>query len=310
VIRFLLLVSLASTVLAGKVLTYMMELRTHTALPGINILDQKYLDFDSIDGVSFHELSDLTYLPQSHALYLISDKGALFRFDAHFDTQMTLKPQHGYRLHNAKGKRLKKRQRDSEGLTHDGHNHLFVSREQRPRINRLSPEGQVLRQQALPEPLRSPHHYRRPNKMLEALAWHPNYGLITAKETPPKGVKKTDQALYDLKGHIWKFQAEDVPDDGVTAIEVTDDGNILVLERSFDTKNFLITITLKKVYLTECKHRKCRSEILARLRSDQGWVLDNFEGLARVAPHRYVMVSDDGNNVFERTLLIYFELTR
>ena len=44
------------------------------------------------------------------------------------------------------------------------------------------------------------------------------------------------------------------------------------------------------------------------MRTDKGWMIDNFEGLTRVAPHRYLMVSDDNDNFFQKTLLIYFEV--
>jgi len=53
----------------------------------------------------------------------------------------------------------------------------------------------------------------------------------------------------------------------------------------------------------------CRSELLVKMNSHQGWSIDNFEGLAKVGKHRYVMVSDDNGNFFQQTLLIYFEVT-
>ena len=307
--RFLFLALLASTALLGQVRSYTMALRSHAALPGVKILDEKHLDFDTIDGVSFHEISDLTYLPKNNTLYLLSDKGALFSFRARFDRQAILSPLHGQWLTDPNGKRLTKRYRDSEGLTHDPAGKLYASFEHVPRITPLSPRGEAGVPLRMPKTLRKPDAYRSSNKQLEALARHPKYGFITAKERPPKGTGKTDQALYSLKGRTWHFRAEDLPHNGITALEVMDDGNILVLERSFDKKNLRITITLKKVYLDTIRDGQCRTEILASLRSDDGWILDNFEGLARVAPHRYVMVSDDGNKFYEKTLLIYFEIT-
>ena len=308
--HLLLLTLLASAALMGQVRSYTMAVRSHAALPGIRILDEKHLDFDTIDGVAFHELSDLTYLPERHTLYLLSDKGALFTFRARFDRQATLSPLHGRWLTDPGGHRLTRRFHDSEGLTHDANGTLYASFEHVPRIAIVSPAGEVGSPLPLPKPLRSSRRYRNSNKQLEAVAWHPKYGLITAKERSPKGTKKTDQTLYALSGRTWRFRAEDLPHNGITAIEVMDDGTLLVLERSFDKKNLLITITLKKVYLDTVTNGRCRTEILASLRSDDGWLLDNFEGLARVAPHRYVMVSDDGHNFFEKTLLIYFEVTR
>jgi len=79
-----------------------------------------------------------------------------------------------------------------------------------------------------------------------------------------------------------------------------------------DTKNYRsnpFVVTLKKVYLKGCsRNGMCRTEVLAKMNSHRGWQVDNFEGLARVGKHRYVMVSDDNDNFYQRTLLIYFEV--
>jgi hypothetical protein len=87
-----------------------------------------------------------------------------------------------------------------------------------------------------------------------------------------------------------------------------DDGNILVLERSYTGLTNPLVITLKKVFIKNCQNRMCKTKILAKLSSHEGWEVDNFEGLAKVGDHRYVMVSDDGNNFFQKTLLVYFEV--
>jgi hypothetical protein len=87
-----------------------------------------------------------------------------------------------------------------------------------------------------------------------------------------------------------------------------DDGNILVLERSYTGLTNPLVITLKKVFIKNSQNRMCKTKILAKLSSHEGWEVDNFEGLARVGKNRYVMVSDDGDNFFQKTLLIYFEI--
>ena len=89
-----------------------------------------------------------------------------------------------------------------------------------------------------------------------------------------------------------------------------DDGNILVLERSFTGLLNPFIVTLKKVYLDKCSKRVCKSEVLAKMNTHKGWSVDNFEGLAKVGNHRYIMVSDDNDNFFQKTLLIYFEVLR
>jgi hypothetical protein len=36
--------------------------------------------------------------------------------------------------------------------------------------------------------------------------------------------------------------------------------------------------------------------------------MDNFEGLAHHEGNRYFMISDDGRNPLQRTILMYFEI--
>ncbi len=306
-IRLAALLALSTILLTGGVHPFAMEPRADINLPGVKILDEKHLDFSSIDGIPFHELSDMVYLPSRQTLLMVSDKGALFDFHAVFDHHITLKSPHGHRLLHPNGKSLKKYRRDSEGMARDTQGNIFVSFEGKPRVAQVDRQGRIIRQLPLPKALRSIKNYRGRNKGLEALAYHPKYGLLAAKERP-KHSPLTHQTLYALSGKTWHFQAEKLPKNSVTAIEVMDDGNVMVLERSFDRKHFIITITLKKVYLHAARNGTCPTKVLAQFRSDKGWILDNFEGLARVAPHRYVMISDDGGNFYEKTLLIYFEV--
>jgi hypothetical protein len=278
--------------------------------PGMRILDQAWLAYERIEREPFNEISDAAWFPRDHTLMLLSDRGRLYRFAAEFnDTAMRVQPIAAHRLRTADGRVLKKHRRDSEGLTVDGSGRLVVSFEGKPRVAYLSRTGRVLDRLTLPGSLKSERAYRDRNKGLEALAWHPRYGLLTVKERPAKGLPLDRQTIFSLRGDVWHFRAESIAGNGVTAIEVMDDGNVLVLERALDRHNLLAVITLKKVYLdTVDKAGECHTEIVGQLRTDRGWLVDNFEGLTRVAPHRYVMVSDDGGNFFQKTLLIYFEI--
>jgi hypothetical protein len=87
-----------------------------------------------------------------------------------------------------------------------------------------------------------------------------------------------------------------------------DDGNLLVLERSFTGILNPFVVTLKKVYLNQCRGDNCRYKVLAKMNSHKGWAVDNFEGLTKVEKNRYLMISDDNDNFFQKTLLIYFEV--
>ena len=246
---------------------------------------------------------------------MIGDEGKLFAFEARFGERIErLRPlQAGY-LRNAKGKRLKRPKRDSEGMCLDAKGRLAISFEGKPRVAYFATDakrfGYRTKHVALPRVLRKAKRYRSKNKALEALAYHPRYGLLTAPEWPLKKLHKKCHTIYALRSNKrWCFRAEPEARSGVVAMEVTDDGNVLVLERSFRGLLEPLIVTLKKVYLSHCNRNGiCRSEIVVKMNTHQGWDIDNFEGLAKVGKHRYVMVSDDNENFFQRSMLVYMEV--
>ncbi len=279
---------------------------------GITLLDQKTLLFKEISGLKFSEISDVTYDQTEKKLYLLSDEGILFVFEAFFSDRIeTLNAVRGMTLAKKEGKKFKKWRHDSEGLALDNKGHLYVSFEGRAKVGKFNQKGEMVKKYTLPKKLRDPKNYRSRNKSLEALTWHPRYGLLTAAEWPLKNKQKKDQTVYALNGKEWQFKAEAEQNSAVVAMEVMDDGNLLVMERSYSGLLNPFVITLKKVYLNQCKNKEkmCKSELLIKMNSHQGWSIDNFEGLAKVGKHRYVMVSDDNGNFFQQTLLIYFEVT-
>ena len=280
---------------------------------GIRILDQKELSFLEVDGVKFSEISDLAYYKKTKSLYMVSDEGKLFEFKAVFTDKIgVLEPKRAGVLLKKNGKKFKKWRRDSEGMTIDGKARLLISFEEKAKIGWFHKNsdkyGWMIRKYKLPKKLRKIKNFRSKNKSLEALAWHPRYGMLTAAEWPLKKVSKKHQTIYSLGAREWHFKAEPEGSSAVSAIEVMGDGNILVLERSFTGYMNPFVVTLKKVYIDRCKKGMCPTKILAKMNSHKGWDVDNFEGLAKVGKHRYVMISDDNDNFFQKTLLIYFEV--
>jgi len=280
---------------------------------GIEILDQKELRFKKIKGVKFSELSDLTYDKKTKMLYLVGDKGSLFSFHASFSDKIeALKALDAVTLKNKKGKRLRKWKRDSEGVVLDDKGRLFISFEGEAKIASFHKNGEqygsMINTVKLPKKLKETKYYRSKNKSLESVAWHSVHGLLTATEWPLKKYDKKKQTIYALSGKTWHFKAEPEGRSGLSAMEVMDDGNLLVLERSYTGLSNPLVVTLKKVYLQSCKKKMCKTKVLAKFNSSKGWLLDNFEGLAKVGKHRYVIISDDNDNFFQQTLLIYFEV--
>ncbi len=259
---------------------------------------------------SFSEISDLAYNPKKKILYMISDKGILYKFKASFTpNNFTLIPKKAYYFKRKNGKRLRRWKRDTEGIALDNKGRLFVSKEGDPTITLFKEDGTKIKNLKLPKELKiSRYKLRSGNKSLESLAYHPKYGLLTALEWPRKGTNLHYQTIYSLSGKKWHFYTEPYKKNGISEIEVMDDGNILVLERAYNGIFGRFVITLKKLYINDCNKNICRSEVLLSMDNTKGWGVENFEGLTRVGEKRYLMISDDNNNFFQKTLLIYFEI--
>lgn len=280
---------------------------------GIRILDSKVLHYKDIKKIPFSELSDITYEAKKSLLYMISDKGLLFTFSAKFtDKIQSLIPLDATKLKRKKGKRLKHWKRDSEGLTLDGKGHLLISFEGKAKVAWFHKNGKkygrLIRRYQMPKALHDIKDYRSKNKSLEALTWHQKYGTLTALELPLKKDPKKHHTIYSLNGKQWMFKAEPHPNSAIVAMEVMEDQNLLVLERSYSGLTSPFIITLKKVYLDTKKKKFCRSKVIAKFNTFQGWNIDNFEGLAKVSKNRYLIISDDNGNFFQKTLLVYFEV--
>ena len=280
---------------------------------GIKILDQKQLVFQTINGVKFSEISDLAYHKETGKLYMVSDEGKLFVFAVKLTDKIELlEALDARKLRKKNGKKFKSWRHDSEGMTIDSKGRLLISFEGKAKIGwfhkNSSKFGQMIKKYKIPPSLNNPKNYRTKNKSLEALAWHPKYGILTAAEWPLKKYDKKKQTIYAMNGKKWHFKAEPEKRSAVSAIEVMSDGNLLVLERSYVDMFSPFIVTLKKIYLNKCKKGWCKNEVLAKMSSHDGWGVDNFEGLVRVGENRYLMISDDNDNFFQKTILIYFEV--
>ena len=281
--------------------------------PNIKILDQKKISFSEMGNVKFCELSDVAYYQKTETLFFVGDKGMLYSFHAKFNTKIDeLRPLRAVRLKNKRLKKFKKWERDSEGLVLDGKGRLIVSFEGDPKVawfhKNSAKFGSLIKKYRLPSALRGRKKYRGGNKSLEALTWHKKYGLLAAAEYPVRKMHRDMQTIYALSGKKWNFKAEPEKNSGVVAMEIMDDGNVLVMERSFSGLLAPFVVTLKKVFLNKKQKGLCKTKVLLKMNTHKGWSIDNFEGLSKVGKNRYVMVSDDNDNFFQRTLLVYFEV--
>ncbi len=272
---------------------------------GIRILDSKVLDFEDIDGLAFHEISDIAYDADNSQLYMLSDRARIFKFSIMIADKKikNLTPLLAKSLDNLGGKKLLKPYRDSEGMALVGKK-LYISFEQRPRIIRYSEKIHAEKSIQLPKILQDIRYYKGKNKALEALTFSPRYGMITTAEYPLKREKNGYHDIYTTNGKICAIKKRS--DIAITEMEMMPDGNLLVLERLFRWRDFSFGIGLVKVKLE--KSALCKSQLLAWMDTREGWRIDNFEGLTHIKDNLYLMISDDNNNRFEQTILTLFEI--
>jgi len=272
----------------------------HTTIDNkIRILDAKELEFHN---PKISELSGLVY--KKGYLYALSDQGylAIFKLTLHNDkiTKLTLVHKYVLRKKNAA-----LHSHDSEGLAFKGTD-LLISFERKQRVDLYSTKGVKISKMKINKALRDQKEYESKNKGLEGVAYNKKYGIVTAPEKPLKNVDAKFQRLYSRFG-IYKFKAKG----SITGLEFIDKDNILVLLRQFDYFPLKRVTSLVKVDLSKCtKEHICKSELLAAFSSDKGWNIDNFEGVTKVGKNRYLMVSDDNDNIFQKTLLVLFEIRR
>lgn len=270
----------------------------HQTDPTVQMTILEKPKIDQIDSIK--EASDLAFNEETHTLYIVGDKGDFYLYDVSFNgNTIDLKYQYEYKItHPTENFNI-----DSEGLTINAEEELIISFEGEPRISKITTDAELTESYTLPEKLNNGTDYAGSNSMLEALAWHGEYGILTAAEFPLNGKPKTEQTIYALDGTEWHFKAEDHENSAVTAIEVMDDGNLLILERSYDEDTISFYITLKKLYLDDCNaEQECKTQTLYSKRH----YFINYEGLTSVGENRYLMVSDNQSSM--TTDFLFFEV--
>lgn len=262
----------------------------------VKILDTKELNIAEV-----YELSALAY--DGEMLYALSDVGIL-----HY-LKLDIKNDKINAIKLLKSKQLKKKKTDAEGmvLVKDlGAVYpykLYISFERKPKVVKYTLNGKKIKKYKIPKILRDIDNYKGKNKALEAIAYHKDYGVLVAPELALVGENRKYHTIYGKK-QIYKFSASG----NLSALEFIKSGEILSLERDFNFFTFNRVITLSKIYLNDCIDDVCKKKTLAVLKTIDGYELDNFEGLCKVGKNKYLMVSDDNRNFFQKTLFVLFEL--
>lgn len=270
-----------------------------------------------LGGKRLHSLSSLAYSPDDKILYALSDKGALFWFRMRFsDTGMlqNITWLATYKLKNKKGTFLEgKKNSDSEGMDIvkgnngiAGDSQLLISFERKHRIWLMDRKGRFLRNIRLPRLYSGGRGFHKKNQGLEAISYHPQFGVLSALERPAKD--KGSHNIFTIKPYrTWQIPRLPYKKASLTAMQTMPNGDLLLLERSFVDIFKPIAIGLKRIRLNP-KGRTIHQQQLAIFDNSDKWYMDNFEGLAYIQNNRYCMVSDNNDGKWQRTLLTCFEV--
>jgi hypothetical protein len=285
---------------------------------GINLITSMGLRLETNTRNTVSELSGIAWDEDQNMLYAISDEGVLYHLKLAFEKGRLLNVavENAFLLLGKNKKPLRGKWKDSEGLSlvngnnaKPGDSELLISFEKKPRVVRYTTKGEYIGEIRLPKKLWRKKNYRHKNKALESVTLHPQEGIITATEFPLKKHSIKHQTLYSAKGKEWHFQAASAEKSAVTGLETLPDGNILVLERAWAGIKKPVVISLSEVKLNQCDaNRECQKNTIATMSTNDGWMLDNFEGLTHFRNNQYLMVSDDNEHPLQSTVLVLFEI--
>jgi hypothetical protein len=285
----------------------------------IRLLDSVELKSSSINSLPITEISDIAWDQDENLLYAVSDEGLLYWLTLIIKENKinTLKVIAAKQLKDINGTVLSGKNSDSEGLTllnannqKKGDTQLIISFENKPRIARVTTQGQLLTSLKIPQKISKKKFFKDKNKALESVIAHPKYGILTAAEQPLKSQPLMLQTIYSNTGQEWHYNIKTNINSAITGLEVLPNGDLMILERAYRNPITPLVITLRRLKLEKCNNLQlCETDILARFNGIDGWNLDNFEGITRVNDNQYLIVSDNNNNPFQSTIWVLFEIT-
>ena len=280
----------------------------------IRLLAVATLSNISMNGLKVSELSGLAWDKDEGLLYALSDNGYILDMQPVFSghTLRDILLSTGHRLLDEKGKPLKYREADSEGLAIEhgsngrrGDTRLVVSFEREPRLARYKTDGTFVSHIPLPAGLDDVTRYRSENKSLEAVTIHNTQSIIVGTEYPLRDTETGTLNIYSLKGDHWTFPAHDKTNGALVDMTTLNDGRIIALERGYGGMFAGIQTTLHRVIL---KDKEILAEQIHTFTPEEGLFNDNFEGITHLDENHFMMISDDNNHPLKRTLLVYFEI--
>lgn len=266
-------------------------------------------------GAPLGGLSGLVWHAADARLIAVSDRGRLHHFSLQRDAAGVVQavvPMETLPLRDASQRPLTGAAADAEDLAllpaADGAPNLLVAFERQPRLLRYDLTGRWLGPVELPPPFAEAGRYDSGNHQLEALLATPD-GWLAGVERPLRGERQV--ALLDARGRRGGFEP-DGSDCGLVALAelptaAGQPAGLLALERCFRRWPPAMRLVLRELQ-PDASGDWHDAGVIAQLTHAE-IDIDNFEGIARIGPHDYLLVSDDNFQPVQRNLLLQIRLT-
>ncbi len=259
------------------------------------------------------EFSGIAWDQDQQNLVILSDRGFIIHTKPVFENNqlIDLKLLSYHPLLDANGKELKYKASDSEGLALINSNNnryndteLLVSFERIPRVVHYTIEGKLISTETINNDLIDIKNYQSANKALEAITLHNDFNIITGPERP---LDKNNNllSLHNLNDKQWLFKPDNENYGSLVGLTTLPNNKIIALERIFPG---IFAGMSNVIHLLTLEENNLKQEKLVKLQAEYGSFNENFEGISWHKNNRFFMISDDNDNLFQRTLLIYFEI--
>lgn len=265
-------------------------------------------------GYPLTEFSGLAWDHDEDTLIILSDRGFLIHTNPVFANGrlIALKMLSYHHLKDKNGKILKYTATDSEGLALInsknniiGDTELIISFERQPRVIRYATDGTFIADEPLNNELDAIKNYAGANKALEAITIHKKFNIITGPERPLKSTDNNLLSLHTLDKEVWYFAPDNKDYGSLVGLTTLPDNRLIALERIFSS---IFGGVSNAIHLITLGQDSIKAKKIASLEPSASYFNDNFEGISWHKENRFFMVSDDNDNIFQKSLLVYFEI--
>lgn len=280
----------------------------------LKVLGVLQLDQDAGQDYPLMEFSGLGWDHDEDTLIILSDRGFLIHTKPIFANGqlIDLKMMSYHHLHDENGKKLKHTAADSEGLALInsknniiGDTELIISFERQPRVIRYATDGTFIADEPLNNELSDIKNYASANKALEAITIHKQFNIITGPERPLKNNPDNLLSLHTLNKKAWYFTPANEDYGSLVGLTTLPDNRLVALERIFSS---IFGGVSNAIHLITLGQDSIKAKKIASIDPSTSYFNDNFEGITWHEKNRFFIISDDNDNIFQKSLLVYFEI--